>query len=101
MLFNKILSKYIYVGFCFKKIIIRNTMAQSKFNLDVYFVNYRFFKFIVNHNIVIFFIIYLHALVRPEVEETGKRRADSARKKSWRTMWSQLNMMCWNEEAGS
>ena len=43
MFFNKILSKYIYVGSCFEEFIIKNTMVQSKFNLDIYFVNYRFF----------------------------------------------------------
>ena len=51
----KILSKYIHVGSCFEGFIIRNTMVQSKFNLNVYFVNYRFFKFVANHNITVLF----------------------------------------------
>jgi hypothetical protein len=52
----KILSKYIYMGSCFEEFITRNTTVQSKFNLDVYFVNYRFFKFTTNHDITVLFI---------------------------------------------
>ena len=34
MFINKILSKYIHVGYCFEGFIVRNTMGLLKFNLD-------------------------------------------------------------------
>lgn len=38
------LSRYIKVGSCFKAFIVRHTIVQLEFNLDVCFVNY-FLKF--------------------------------------------------------
>jgi hypothetical protein len=34
------LSKYNQMGSCFEDLIVRNMMAQSKFNLDIYLFKY-------------------------------------------------------------
>jgi hypothetical protein len=45
MFVNETLSKYIYMGSCFKAFIIRNTMVQSEFNLEIRFSSYVFLRF--------------------------------------------------------